>query len=151
LLKQIQNAADFVTLAKANSACPSAARGGDLGLKPRGTWVKPFEEAAFKLKVGQASDVVETQFGYHIIKLTDRKKPTITTFEEARDGIINVLTQEKRREITKEYIESLRAKANIVYPPGKEPKVRKPVIKSAKPAPTDSNATAKPEDKNAVK
>ena len=151
LLRQIQNAADFATLAKANSACPSAEYGGDLGLKPKGTWVKPFEEAAFKLKVGQVSDVVETQFGYHIIKLTDRKEPTITTFDQARDGIINALTREKRREITREYVKSLMAKANIVYPPGKGPKASTPVIKPPKPPPTDSNATAKPEDKNAVK
>ena len=150
LLKQIQNAADFATLAKANSACPSAARGGDLGLKPRGTWVKPFEEAAFKLKVGQVSDVVETQFGYHIIKLPGRKEPTITMFEEARDGIINALTRKKRDEITKEYIELLKAKANIVYPPGKEPKATIPIVRPARPTPADSNATAKPQDTNAV-
>lgn len=157
LLKKIQNADDdFATLAKVNSACPSAARGGDLGLKPRGTWVKPFEEAAFKLKVGQVSDVVETQFGYHIIKLTGRKEPTITMFEEARDGIINVLTRKKRDEITKEYIELLKAKANIVYPPGKEPKATIPIVRPARPTPDDSNATAinvvsyKPQDTNAV-
>jgi len=151
LLKQIRNAEeDFATLAKENSACPTAARGGDLGLKPRGTWVKPFEEAAFKLKVGQLSDVVETRFGYHIIKVTDRKDPAITTFEQARDDIINGLTQKKRGEISKDYIESLKAKANIVYPSGKEPKVSKPAIKPAKPPPTDSNTTVKPKDTNAI-
>jgi peptidyl-prolyl cis-trans isomerase C len=151
LLKKIQNADDdFATLAKANSACPSAARGGDLGLKPRGTWVGPFEEAAFKLKVGQVSDVVETRFGYHIIRVTDHKDPTTMMFEQAKGEIINELTQKKRDEITKEYIELLKAKANIVYPTGKEPKADEPLPVPAKPTPADSNTTAKPGDKTVV-
>jgi len=152
LLKQIRNAADFATLARANSACPSAARGGDLGFKPRGMWVKPFEEAAFKLKVGQVSDVVETQFGYHIIKVTDHKDPSIVMFEQAKDEIINNLTRKKRDEIAKEYIESLKAKAkeNIVYPPGKEPKASEPFVRPVKPTPADSDTTAKPQDTNTV-
>jgi peptidyl-prolyl cis-trans isomerase C len=130
LLKQIREGADFATLAKANSGCPSSAKGGDLGYgersdpnsDKRGTWVAPFEKAAFKLKVGQVSDVVETQFGYHIIKLTDHKEAKVTTFEEAKDNILKVLTQNKQAELAKEYIESLKAEANIIYPPGKEPK-----------------------------
>jgi len=124
LLKQIQEGADFATLARANSDCPSAAEGGDLGFGrkgnlltgQRGTWVKPFEDAVFELKVGQVSDVVETQFGYHIIKLADRKPPTVTTFEQAKDGIIAILTERKQNELAEEYIESLKAQANIVYP-----------------------------------
>jgi len=151
LLKKIQNADDdFATLAKANSACPSAARGGDLGLQSRRTWVKPFEEAAFALKVGQVSDVVETQSGYHIIKVTGREDSSIMIFEQAKDKVINELTRKRRDEISKAYIESLKTKANIVYPPGKEPKVKKPVVKQPKPAPPDSNAPAKPQDTNAV-
>lgn len=122
LLRQIRDGADFAGLAKASSACSSAARGGDLGLKARGAWVKPFEEAAFGLEIGQVSDVVETRFGYHIIKVTGHEDPNTVTFEQAKDSILTMLTQMKQREFTMQYIESLRADADIVYPPGKEPK-----------------------------
>jgi peptidyl-prolyl cis-trans isomerase C len=150
LLKQIRDGVDFATLARANSACVTATRGGDLGLKPRRTWAKPFEEAAFKLKVGQVSDVVETKVGYHIIRVTDCKEASLMTFEEAKDKIINGLTQKSRQEIVREYVDSLKAEANIVYPPGEEPIVSEPVVKQPKPAPADSNAPAKPKDANAV-
>jgi len=128
LLGQIkEEGADFAELAKANSACLSAARGGDLDfgrkatLEQRGTWVAPFEKVAFELKVGQVSDIVETQFGYHIIKATDHKDPNVITFDQAKDDIIQMLKQNKQREIAAQYVESLKAEANIVYPPGKEP------------------------------
>jgi peptidyl-prolyl cis-trans isomerase C len=121
LLEQIKDGADFAELAKANSACPSAADGGDLKFFPRGKMAAPFEKAAFALEVGKVSDIVETQFGYHIIKVTDRKDAGTTSFEQARDNIIRQLTQRKQAEFDKKYIDSLKAAANIVYPPGKEP------------------------------
>ena len=120
LLKQLQNGADFAELAKANSADPgSASAGGDLGFFERGKMVAPFENAAFELKVNQLSDVVETQFGYHIIKVTDRKN----TFEQFKDDIMATLKTKKLSELSTQYVESLRADANIVYPktpPGKD-------------------------------
>ena len=150
LLKQIRGGAYFATLARAHSACSSAAHGGDLGFKPRRTWVMPFEKAAFALKVGQVSDVVETQHGYHIIKVTDRKEPSVMTFEQAKDGIISELMQKRRERIAQQYVDSLRARAKIVYPPGKEPKVSKPLTDVPKPAPPDSNAPITPKDANVV-
>ena len=121
LLKQIKEGADFATLARANSSCPSSAKGGDLDFFGRGRMVPAFEKAAFELKVGQVSDIVETQFGYHIIKVTDRKDASVVTFEQAKDDILKMLTQKKQSEIAMQYVESLKAEANIVYPPGKEP------------------------------
>jgi peptidyl-prolyl cis-trans isomerase C len=121
LLKQVKEGADFAELAKANSTCPSAAKGGDLDFFTRGRMVPPFEKAAFNLNVGQVSEVVETRFGYHIIKVTDKKQATTKTFDQAKDDIINTLTQTKQGEFAKTYIESLKTDANIVYPPGKEP------------------------------
>jgi len=67
---QLQGGADFADLARQNSDCPSSAKGGDLGSFGRGQMVGAFEEAAFGLQVGQTSGVVETPFGYHIIKRT---------------------------------------------------------------------------------
>jgi peptidyl-prolyl cis-trans isomerase C len=122
LLKQIKEDADFAELAKATGGYPSAPRGGDLGFRPRGGgWDAVFEKAAFELKIGQTSDVVETQFGYHIIMVTDRKEASVTTFEQAKDNIIKMLKQQKQRPLNTKYIESLKAQAKIVYPPGKEP------------------------------
>ncbi|UCG50311.1 MAG: peptidyl-prolyl cis-trans isomerase [Phycisphaerales bacterium] len=127
LLKQINEGADFAELAKANSKDPgSASRGGDLDYFPRGKMVAPFDKAAFELEVGKISDIVETNYGYHIIKVTDHKEAGVTPFEEVSDGIIEELTQRKKSEFAKEYIESLRAKADIVYPPGKEPAMSMP-------------------------
>jgi len=121
LLEQIKGGADFAELAKANSDCPSAARGGDLDFFTRGKMVPPFDKAAFELEVGKVSDIVETRFGYHIIKVTDHKDASTTSFEQARNSLIVQLTQRKQAEIANKYIESLKAAADIVYPPGKEP------------------------------
>jgi peptidyl-prolyl cis-trans isomerase C len=122
LLKQIKEGADFAELAKATGGYPSAPRGGDLGFRPRGGgWDPPFEKVAFELKIGQTSDIVETRFGYHIIMVTDRKEAGVTTFEEAKENIIKMLKQQKQRPLITNYIESLKAQAKIVYPPGKEP------------------------------
>jgi len=125
LLKQIKDGADFAELARANSGCPSSTKGGDLGFFGKGQMVPAFEKTAFELKVGQFSDIVETRFGYHIIKVTDRKNASVKTFEQAKDDILKLLTQTREGELAKEYIESLKAKANIVYPAGKEPKANK--------------------------
>jgi peptidyl-prolyl cis-trans isomerase C len=63
----------FEDLAKANSSCPSGREGGDLGWFTRGMMVKPFEESCFSMTVGEVSAPVQTQFGYHLIKLTGTK------------------------------------------------------------------------------
>jgi peptidyl-prolyl cis-trans isomerase C len=73
LLKQVKAGGDFAALARQHSQDGSAPQGGDLNYFPRGQMVPPFEQAAFALQPGQVSDVVETQFGYHIIKVTDRR------------------------------------------------------------------------------
>ncbi len=126
LLKQIKEGADFAELARQNSSCPSAARGGDLNFFGKGQMVPAFEEAAFKLQVGHVSDIVQTQFGYHIIKVTDHKEAGVTTFEQAKNGILQTLTQQRQNELAMQYVKTLRDKANIVYPPGKEPSSTSP-------------------------
>jgi len=93
----------------------------DMGFQPRGAWVASFEKVAFEMEVGKISDVVETPYGYHIIKVTDRKEAGVKPFEQARDEIIKMLKQRKQSELFQKYLVQLRTGANVVYPPGKEP------------------------------
>jgi peptidyl-prolyl cis-trans isomerase C len=127
LLKKVKGGADFAALAKENSSCPSAAQGGDLGSFPRGQMVKPFEDAAFALKVGQISDLVETQFGYHIIKVTEHHDPNQISFEKAKAEIVDQLTQQKKAEAVRKYVDSLRQSAKIVFLNGGAPQASQPM------------------------
>jgi len=151
LLKQIKDGADFAELAKTNSDCPSSKPGGDLDFFGRGQMVPAFERAVFALKPGQVSDVVETNFGYHIIKLTDHKDANTIPFEQAKDDIVKLLTQTKQADLAEEYITSLKANANIVYPPGKEPNAPAAgPATTASPRP-DNKPVPEPEEKTSVK
>lgn len=73
LVEQIKTGKDFAELARTYSECPSGKRGGDLGFFSRGQMVKEFEDAAFTMERGQVSQPVKTQFGYHIIMVTDSR------------------------------------------------------------------------------
>ena len=70
LLEQVRAGADFATLARQHSQCPSKANGGSLGQFGPGRMVKSFEEATYALNIGSVSDPVQTQFGYHLIQRT---------------------------------------------------------------------------------
>ncbi len=88
VLVMLETGADFAELAKTHSADPgSATKGGDLGFFKKGRMVKPFEEAAFSLEIGQTSELVETQFGYHIIKTTGRKEDSYLPLDEVRSKV----------------------------------------------------------------
>lgn len=121
LLKEVKDGADFAELARAHSSCPSKAQGGDLGTFGRGQMVPAFEKAAFALNPGEVSDVVETQFGYHIIKVTEHQDAQIVPLEEAKDDILQALSTQKKQEVVQEYLENLKNEATIVYAPGFEP------------------------------
>lgn len=114
LLQQARrDPAGFEDLARKNSQDPgSAANGGDLGFFSRGMMVKPFEDAAFALKVGEISNVVKSDFGFHIIKLLAIKPSRILPFEEAREGIVNKLRQQKAAEMFAELADKF---SNTVY------------------------------------
>lgn len=112
-LKEINAGADFAEVAKKKSICPSAPRGGDLDYFSKGQMVPEFEKAAFALKVGAiTTKPVKTQFGYHLIKLTDRKAAHTKTLDEVRSEIKNELVLQKQ----KERLNALIAEAKAKYP-----------------------------------
>ncbi|TAN83756.1 MAG: peptidylprolyl isomerase, partial [Gallionella sp.] len=114
LLQQAkQSPGKFAELAKLNSQDPgSAANGGDLGFFGRGMMVKPFEDAAFSLQQGETSDLVKSDFGYHIIKLLAIKPSKLLPFDEAREGVANKLRQQKAADMFAELAEKF---SNTVY------------------------------------
>ncbi len=112
LLEQArQPGADFAALAQANSDDPgSAARGGDLGFFGRGRMTKDFETAAFALKQpGDLSDVVKTEFGYHVIRLEERKPAVRQPFEEVRDGLVKGLAESESRSRRQQAVDQITA------------------------------------------
>ena len=114
LLTQVQKApGTFAQVAKANSQdAGSAVNGGDLDFFGRGAMVKPFEDTAYSLKKGDISPLVETEYGYHIIKLTDIKTPKQKSFEEMRPEIE---TELKKQQAQKKFAEVAETFTNGVY------------------------------------
>jgi peptidyl-prolyl cis-trans isomerase C len=114
LLKDLKSGKDFAATAKANSQDPgSAPNGGDLGYFEQGQMVPPFEQAAFALKPGEMSEIVESQFGYHIIKVADRQDSRVVPLDEAKGQIEEFLSQQNRHAQTELFVNALRAKAKI--------------------------------------
>ena len=114
VLKRAKAGEDFAALAKQYSKDPgSAAVGGDLNFFPKGQMVPEFSSVAFALKKDQISDVVTTQFGYHIIKLTERRAASTVPFEQVSDRIKEYLTEQQKQQKAQAFIDSLKQKAKI--------------------------------------
>ena len=114
VLKTIKAGGDFATLARASSQdTGSAQNGGDLGFFPKGQMTPAFEEAAFKLKPGTVSGLVETPFGFHIIKVSERRAPRTAPFTEASGQIKEFLTQGQREQKLEQFVEQIKAKGKI--------------------------------------
>lgn len=111
--KKVRQGEDFGLLAKANSEGPTAQREGNLGYFSRGRMVKPFEDAAFALNIGEVSGIVETQFGYHLIKVTDKKPARTILFKEVQQRLEQHLKNEKEKTEIQSYIENLKKTATI--------------------------------------
>ena len=113
LLAELKAGANFEELAKVHSADPgSAAKGGDLGFFPQGRMVKPFEEALETLqKPGDLSGVVQSDFGYHIIRLEERKPASTKPFEEVREQLRAEVTGKAQQDARLKEVERLRAQA----------------------------------------
>ena len=110
VLKQAKAGADFAELARKHSGDGSAQQGGDLGFFNKGRMVPEFSNAAFNLKPGQTSDIVETQFGYHIIKVTDRK---VVPMAEVSEKIRAFLARRKSLEMQKAFVSDVKNKSKI--------------------------------------
>jgi peptidyl-prolyl cis-trans isomerase C len=111
--KRLEQGEDFAALAKEFSDCPSAARGGDLGYFGKGKMVKGFEDAAFALKVGELSGIVETDFGFHLIKVTDKKSEGMKTYDETKGDIRQYLFGTAVRRERSLYLDGLKDKAKV--------------------------------------
>jgi len=112
LYQKILHGADFAALAKEHSKDPgSKDQGGELGFFTRGQMVPQFEEAAFKLKPGEVAEPFETQFGWHIVKVDERRQRTAPAFEDVKDRVRASMIHQKAQQIAGE----LRSKAQIEY------------------------------------
>ena len=114
VMKALKKGDDFIELARKKSVDPSAANGGDLGWFTKGQLVPEFEAAAFALKSrDDLSEIVKTQFGYHIIKLVDTNVRQKLEFNEVKDQINRAVTAEKQKKEMDKYLEQLKEKAKI--------------------------------------
>jgi peptidyl-prolyl cis-trans isomerase C len=111
--QKLQKGEDFATLAQSYSEDATSKDGGDLGYFVRGQMVKPFEDAAFSLKINEVSGIVETEYGYHLIKVVDKKPETKVTYAEIKNQLDQYLKQQKTRSEEKLYIDNLRKNAAI--------------------------------------
>jgi peptidyl-prolyl cis-trans isomerase C len=113
IAKQLKEGKDFAELAKSHSECPSSSNGGDLGSFRKGQMVKSFEDVAFSLNPGEISPVVETNFGYHIIKVSEKQPEGTFPLDQVKPQIEQVLTREKVQHLLEKDIETLKANAKI--------------------------------------
>ncbi len=111
--QKLKDGADFAELAKEYSEGPSNAKGGDLGYFRRGQMVGPFENAAYAMKTNEVSDIVETRFGYHIIKVYDKKPEQTLAYADVKDKLSQRMQQEKVEKEANQYINQLKKNAKI--------------------------------------
>lgn len=114
VLKEIEEGISFEDAAKKYSSCPSKEQGGDLGEFTRGKMIPEFENVAFAMEVNTISEPVKSQFGYHIIKLFDKKEESQSKFEEVKDQINQQLLAMKQQEIYLNKTNELRQNYEVV-------------------------------------
>jgi len=109
IIAQLKNGADFAELAKQKSTDPGASEGGDLGYFPKDEMVPEFADAAFKLEKGQISEPVHTRFGWHVIKVEDKRERQVPAFDQVKDQLATHLVRKAQAEL----ITKLRADAKV--------------------------------------
>ncbi|MGB4372256.1 MAG: peptidylprolyl isomerase [Halanaerobiales bacterium] len=113
ILDKLNSGSDFADLAREYSIDGSASQGGNLGYFPRGRMVKPFEDAAFALEIGQISGIVETNFGFHIIKVTGRQEAGQMSLEESKANIREGMLYQRQMETLRNFFIDLRENAVV--------------------------------------
>ncbi|WP_246037917.1 peptidylprolyl isomerase [Geomonas terrae] len=113
VLKRVKGGEPFADVAKKESTSPTKDQGGSIGIIGRGQTMPPFEKAAFALKPGEISNVVETALGYHVIKVEQKLPPATERYEDVKNQIAGNIKREKIRQLLATYVEQLRGKAKI--------------------------------------
>jgi len=113
ILIQVKNGADFGALAQQHSQDSLASKGGDLGFFTQKQMLPAFSSRAFKMKVGEVSEIFRTGHGFHVIKVTDRKPGSLSSFATEKEKIQKFLANKKISQATRDYIENLRKEAEI--------------------------------------
>ena len=113
ILEQLKAGGDFSEIAKEKSTGPSAAQGGDLGYLTKGTIIPEIEEVVFALELEELSEVIKTDFGFHILKITEKKPETVKALEEVKEDIVQTLLPTKQKEAFDNLLEELKSKSEI--------------------------------------
>ena len=113
ILNEIENGKEFTEIAKKYSQDSLASRGGDLGFFTKNRMFGPFSERAFKMRVGEVSEIFKTGHGYQILKVTDKKPNRYSPFEKVKEKIEEIIRRKKVERKTKEYAKVLRKKARV--------------------------------------
>ena len=113
VMERIKQGADFSELARNMSKDATSKQDGDVGYFSKGQLIPEFEKACFELEVGEVSDVVKTQFGYHVIKLTDKKSPEVQDFSNVKSIINKEMEREQKKELFEKMMADLKNEAKI--------------------------------------
>jgi peptidyl-prolyl cis-trans isomerase C len=113
ILEKLKSGVDFIELAKEKSTGPSAAQGGDLGYVSKGELIPEIENVVFALEIGSISDIIKSEYGFHILKVTDKKPEVLKTFEEVKEEITQTLLSTKQKEAFDNLLEELKSQVTI--------------------------------------
>ncbi len=111
--RQLEGGADFEQLAREKSLDPSSVRGGDIGFFQKGQLIPEFEQIAFGMKKGDVSGAFKTQFGYHILKLTDRAEPSVRDFRLVKSLVEKQILNQKRVRLYETFVKKFRGNAKV--------------------------------------
>lgn len=113
--KSLVEGADFEKLAAEVSDCPSRARGGAVGVVPKGREAPAFEAAVYGQAIGEIGEVVESPIGFHVIKVTGEQETKVFTFDEVKDNLVSLLKARAQQKVGAEYVAGLREKATVKF------------------------------------
>lgn len=115
IFEKLTAGADFTQLAKEKSSCPSSQKGGDLGYFARGQMVAEFEYVAFNQEIDVIGQPIQTEFGWHIVKVVDKKAAVIKEFTDVQDEIFKTLLLKKKSDLVVSYLRDKLEKSNVQY------------------------------------